>query len=83
MRSVSTTPRWPLCAGEFASVSENYPALCATWEVAKDAVKDPEMRGQTGGIGAQMEKFNLLFYFEQRQKVINMDQSFRNRRPIS
>ena len=38
--------RWTVRVGALTSISENYQALQSTWEAAKQATKDTEMRAR-------------------------------------
>ena len=64
--------RWTVRAEALASVSENYQALQLTWEAAREATKDTEMRARIGGVAAQMEKFAFFFGIELGRKVLSM-----------
>ena len=44
-----------------ASIPENYSALQLTWDKAKQATKDTEMRARITGVASQMEKFDYFF----------------------
>ena len=46
--------------------------LQLTWEAAKEATKDTEMRARVLGVAAQMEKFSFFFGIELGRKVVNM-----------
>lgn len=56
--------RWTVKAEAMASISENYQALQLTWDAAKQATKDTEMRARITGVAAQMEKFEYFFGLE-------------------
>ena len=64
--------RWTVWAEALTSIAENYQALQLTWNAAKEATKDTEMRAQIGGVAAQMEKFDFFFGVELGRKVLNM-----------
>ena len=49
--------RWTVRAEALASIAEIYEALQLSWDTARDAVKDTEMRARIGGVAAQMEHF--------------------------
>lgn len=63
--------RWTVQAEALASISENYQALQATWDAAKQATKDTEMRARTVGVASQMEKFDF-FGMELGRKCLSM-----------
>ena len=56
--------RWTVRAEAFTSISENHQALQSTWQAAKQATKDTEMKARITGVAAQMEKFEYLFGIE-------------------
>ena len=64
--------RWTVRAEAFASISENFQALQLTWEAAKQASKDSEMRARITGIAAQMENFDYFFGVELGRKTLSM-----------
>ncbi len=64
--------RWTVRAEALASVAENYTALLLTWDAAKEATKDPEMKARIVGVAAQMEKFDFYFGVQLGRKVLNM-----------
>lgn len=64
--------RWTVRAEALTSIAENYQALQLTWDAAKEATKDTEMRARIGGVAAQMEKFDFFFGVELGWKVLNM-----------
>ena len=43
-----------------------------TWDAAKEATRDSEMRARIGGVAAQMEKFDFFFGVELGRKILNM-----------
>ena len=53
--------RWTVRAEALASISENYQALQSTWEAAKGATKDTEMRARITGVASMMEKYQYFF----------------------
>ena len=53
-----------------ASISENYEALQLTWDAAKKATKDTEMRARINGVAAQMKKFDYFFGLELERKCL-------------
>ena len=46
--------RWTVRAEAFTSISENHQALHSTWQAAKQATKDTEMKARITGVAAQM-----------------------------
>ena len=54
------------------SISENWVALQSTWEAARQATKDTEMRAKIIGVASQMERFDYFFGIELGQKYLNM-----------
>ena len=62
--------RWTVQAEALTSISENYQALQSTWEAAKQAAKDTEMRARIIGVASQMEKFDFLFLVEMGRKCL-------------
>ena len=52
--------RWTVRTEALASIADNYTALMQTWDAAKDATRDTEMKAQIGGVIAQMESFENL-----------------------
>lgn len=64
--------RWTVRAEALASIAENYDTLQLTWDAAKDATKDSEMRARIGGVKAQMSQFNFFFGIELGRKILNM-----------
>ena len=67
--------RWTVRAEALTSIAENYQALQLTWDAAKEATKDTEMRARIGGVAAQMKKFDFFFGVELGRKVLNMADS--------
>lgn len=55
--------RWTVRAEALTSISENYQALQSTWEAAKQATKDSEMRARITGVASQMERFDYFFWY--------------------
>ena len=53
--------RWTVRAEALTSISENYEALQLTWEVAREATRETEMRSRIDGVAAQMRKFDFFF----------------------
>ena len=51
-------------AEALASISENYQVLQATWDAARQATRDTEMRARIIGVASQMEKFDYFFGVE-------------------
>lgn len=64
--------RWTVRAEALSSIAENYQALQMTWDAAKEATRDSEMRARIGGVAAQMEKFDFFFGVELGRKILNM-----------
>ncbi|KAI6656107.1 Zinc finger MYM-type protein 1-like [Oopsacas minuta] len=64
--------RWTVRAEALASIAENYHALQLTWDVAKDATRDTEMRARIGGVAAQMEKFDFFYGISLGRKLLNI-----------
>ena len=64
--------RWTVKAESMASISENYKALQVTWDEAKQATKETDMRIRIIGIAAQMEKFEYLFGLELGRKCFSI-----------
>ena len=62
--------RWTVRAEALTSISENYSVLQLTWEAAKEATKNTEMRARVLGVAAQMEKFSFFFGIELGRKVL-------------
>ena len=62
--------RWTVKAEAFTSISENYQALQQTWEEAKRATKDTEMRARIVGVAAQMKNFDYFFGLELGRKCL-------------
>ena len=54
------------------SVSENYITLQQTWDAAREATKDTEVRARIAGVAAQMEKFEFFYGLELGRKILNM-----------
>ena len=52
--------RWTVKAEALASISENYRVLQLTWESAKNATTDTEMKARILGVAAQMVTSSLL-----------------------
>ena len=63
--------RWAVKAEALASISENYRVLQLTWESAKDATTDTEMKARILGVASQMEKFDF-FAVELGRKILCM-----------
>ena len=61
-----------LGAEALISISENYQALQSTWEAAKQATKDSEMRARITGVASQMERFDYFFGVELGRKCLSM-----------
>ena len=68
--------RWTVCAEALASIGDNYNALMQTWDAAKDATRDTEMKARIGGVIAQMESFDFFFGVELGRKLLNMVDNF-------
>ena len=51
-------------AESLTSVSENYITLQQTWDAAREATKDTEVRTRIAGVAAQMEKFEFFYGLE-------------------
>lgn len=64
--------RWTVRADALASISENYQALLLTWDEAKLATRDTEMRARIMGVNAQMEKFEYFFGVELGRKCLSI-----------
>ena len=64
--------RWTVRAEALTSISENYQALQSTWEAAKQATKDSEMRARITGVASQMERFDYFFGVELGRKCLSM-----------
>ncbi len=64
--------RWTVRAEALASITENYNTLQLTWDVAKDATKDTEIRARIAGVKAQMNQFNFFFGVHLGKKILNM-----------
>lgn len=64
--------RWTVRAEALSSISENYQALQMTWEAAKEATRDSEMRARIGGVAAQMERFDFFFGVELGRRILSM-----------
>ena len=64
--------RWTVRAEALTSIAENYQALQLTWDAAKDAVRDTEMKARIGGVAAQMEHFDFFFGVQLGRKVLNI-----------
>ena len=64
--------RWTVRADAFASISENYQALQATWDSAKQVTKDTEMKARIIGVALQMQKFDYFFGIELGRKCLLM-----------
>ena len=64
--------RWTVRAEALTSIAENYDVLQLTWEAARDAVRDTEMRARFSGVAAQMEKFDFFFGVELGRKLLNV-----------
>lgn len=64
--------RWTVRAEALSSISENYQALQMTWDAAKEATRDSEMRARIGGVAAQMERFDFFFGVELGRKILSM-----------
>ena len=64
--------RWTVRAEALASIADNYNSLMQTWDAAKDATRDTEMKARIGGVTAQMESFDFIFGVELGQKLLNM-----------
>ena len=64
--------RWTVRAEALSSIAENYQALQMTWDAAKEATRDSEMRARIGGVAAQMEKFDFFCGVELGRKILNM-----------
>lgn len=52
--------------------SENHQALQSIWEVAKQAIKDREMRTSITGVASQIERFDYFFHVELGRKCLSM-----------
>ena len=63
--------RWTVRAEALTSIAENY-VLQMTWEAAKDAVRDTDVRARIGGVAAQMERFDFYFGVELGRKLLNI-----------
>ncbi len=64
--------RWTVRAEALASITENYNTLQLTWDVAKDATKDTEIRARIAGVKAQINQFNFFFGVHLGKKILNM-----------
>jgi hypothetical protein len=64
--------RWTVRAEALTSISENYNALQLTWDAAKDATRDTEMRSRIGGVASQMEKYEFFYGVELGRKLLNI-----------
>ena len=64
--------RWTVSVEALTSIAENYDVLQMTWEAAKDAVRDTEMRARIGGVAAEMERFDFYFGVELGRKLLNI-----------
>ena len=64
--------RWTVRAEALTSISENYQALQSTWEAAKQATKDSEMRARITGVASQIEGFDYFFGVELGRKCLSM-----------
>ena len=64
--------RWTVRAEALTSISENYTTLQMTWDVAKEATKDTEMRARIGGIALQMDTFDFVYGVELGRKLLNI-----------
>ena len=64
--------RWTVRAEALASISENYQVLQATWDAARQATRDTEMRARIIGVASQMEKFDYFFGVELGRKCLSM-----------
>ena len=64
--------RWTVRAEALASIAENYEALQLTWDTARDAVRDTEMRARIGGVAAQMEHFDFFFGIQLGRKLLSI-----------
>ncbi|KAL5466972.1 hypothetical protein EMCRGX_G031137 [Ephydatia muelleri] len=64
--------RWTVRAEALASIADHYNSLMQTWDAAKDATRDTEMKARIGGVTAQMESFDFIFGVELGQKLLNM-----------
>lgn len=53
--------RWTVRAASLQSVLDNYEALLALWEEAKESPLDSETKARIIGVEAQMASFNFLF----------------------
>ena len=62
--------RWTVLAEAFTSISENHQPLQSTWQAAKQATKDTEMKAHITGVAAQMEKFEYFFGIELGRKCL-------------
>ena len=64
--------RWTVRAEALASIAENYEALQLTWDTARNAVRDTEMRARIGGVAVQMEHFDFFFGIQLGRKLLNI-----------
>ena len=64
--------RWTVRAGALTSIAENYNTLQLTWDAAKDATRDSEMRARIRGIKAQMTQFEFFFGVQLGKKILTM-----------
>ena len=56
----------------FLSISENWVAFQSTWEAARQATKDTEMKARIIRIASQMKRFDYFFGIELGQKCLKM-----------
>ena len=63
--------RWTVRAEALPSIAENYNTLQLTWDAAKDATRDSEIRARIRGIKAQMTQFEF-FFGVQLGKILTM-----------
>ena len=59
-------------AEALVSISENYRVLQLTWESAKDATTDTEMKARILGVASQTEKFDF-FAVELGRKILKQN----------
>ena len=64
--------RWTVRAEALVSIAENYEALQLSWDTARDAVRDTEMRARIGGVAAQMEHFDFFFGIQLGRKLLSI-----------
>ena len=61
--------RWTLRGGAIKSILENYDVLNQLWEECLEERLEPDVKGRTIGVRAQMSQYNLLFGLKLSERI--------------